>query len=170
MEFLNKLIRVFTYNYFISAVFTFLPFFLIAYPFEKGGKGLTLESYWSEFISYWQAGELTLPLLSSCGALLAVLISRRRGLNGGFFVINLIFAAIIMISSSFVLSESQNFTIELSHSGLMFCVICYALTNVLLVVTSFFTDEIDGAPNGDERAVNLLREKRKIVGSSEVIK
>lgn len=64
----------------VTVCFTFIPFFFLSIRWTKAESEINTKGIAETFLSYWQAGEIVLPILGLCGAVTALL-----ALNKGYF-------------------------------------------------------------------------------------
>lgn len=64
----------------VTICFTFIPFFFLSIRWLQADGSNTSKTLWDTFTTYWQAGEIVLPILGLCGGVTALL-----ALNAGYF-------------------------------------------------------------------------------------
>lgn len=82
------------FEVFVTICFTFIPFFFLSIRWLESEGSNTSKTLSDTFFGYWQAGEIVLPILGLCGAVVALL-----ALNTGYFAwwVHAIVGSIILV-------------------------------------------------------------------------
>lgn len=94
---------------FFSVTFTFLPFLLLSIPLAQSKGALEFSSVGSKFWSYFNSGEIALPILSLCGAIAAIAFTRHRALNDVLVFIASAASILVAMVASYAIGVSEEF-------------------------------------------------------------
>ncbi len=147
---------------FFAAAFTFFPFLLLSTPLAQASGTLNSASVGSKFWSYFDSGEIALPILSLCGSIIAVAFTRRRALNEFLFFLALSMSILIAIIASYAIGVSEEFT-EVLYP--LFTWTGFTLYGALLLLWGIlgFTANIEKETgNPEDRAQKLLEQARQV--------
>lgn len=143
----------------VTICFTFIPFFFLSIKWAASQGPNTSNSLSSAFFQYWQAGEIVLPILGLCGAVVALL-----ALNVGYFSwwIHAAVGTIILvftIGGGAALTGSDGFNKALNAELITFGFIGYAALAFLwfLLATRVRTTEPQ-TRRSDQKALTILQE------------
>ncbi len=122
----------------ITMLFTFIPILLVAsLPWTHDINGSFGDDFWNSFASYWENGEMVLPILGLCGFITVTLF--RYGISRTWEKIILLTVTVIALLSGLFVSESDGFELPLAtliiYSGyfiyLFLAVVCIGLIAVI---------------------------------------
>ena len=145
----------------VTVCFTFVPFFILSIAWKRVEQNDDAGSFFHKFWSYWQAGEIVLPILGLCGAVTALL-----ALNKGYFswwVHALVAIAILVVAlgGGAALIGSDGFNEDLNVEVIKWGFVCYgilALVWFFLVATVRVTEP--GVRKSENAAQKILNEAR----------
>lgn len=93
LEILDGMAKSF-FEVIVTICFTFIPFFFLSIKWSKKDGTNSSHALFDSFQGYWEAGEIVLPILGLCGAVVALL-----ALNVGYFAwwIHALVGAVILV-------------------------------------------------------------------------
>lgn len=152
----------------MSAIFTFLPILLFSIPLLDGGQKISRENILSNFISYWNSGELVLPILGICGAITSVVALNKESIKGVQIFFSLAFMVLAAAGGGYLLGNNRGFLTDL-HIEIVWAL--FGAYLFLLVIWFGLAVAVnhgpEKGPSSDERANDLLkgaRERQKEAG------
>ncbi|MEP3115817.1 hypothetical protein [Nisaea sp.] len=147
---------------FFTVLFTFLPIAIISTPVIMGTEKLDFNTIKTNFISYWTSGEIILPLLGVCGAIMSITISNRKEIHGSLFSFSIILSVIVAICGGYILGTNRGFKNDLLPDMLTYCFAAYFVSVAMwLIVNTFVEIGPQKQLSSDERASKLLNEAKE---------
>ncbi len=143
---------------FITIIFTFCPILLAASrPWTEGSFG---ENFWRKFLSYWENGEIVLPILGLCGFITVTLF--RNGISRKWERILFFVVFVLALVSGSSVSESDGFEQPLAPE-IIFTGYCIYLLLVFMCIGLIAAIEPPNPPgrNSNKNANILLKDVEK---------
>jgi len=152
----------------VTVIFTFLPILLFSIPIIAGGDEITAEAIGGNFWSYWNSGELVLPLLGLCGTIVALISLNSSLFPGWLRTIGLILAVIVSAGGGYLLGTNRGFGKMLLTEVVVATFIVYLVVIFLWFILAVMVNHGPrSAPDAEDRADDLLEEKRRREAGSQ---
>ncbi|MCR9140269.1 MAG: hypothetical protein NXI27_30110 [Alphaproteobacteria bacterium] len=150
------------FEVFTTVCFTFVPFFFLSIRWQETDGSNSLPSIWKAFSSFWQSGEIVLPLLGLSGAVVSLL-----ALNVGYFSwwVHAMIGALILvftIGGGAALTGSRGFDVPLNNELVVTGFVGYGLLALVwfLLAAKVRTTEPKLRSSG-ESAQSILEQARR---------
>jgi len=147
-----------------TALFTFGPFFLLAVPWVASSGELSGPTVSNKFWTFWDNGQIALPILGLCGAIASVAALNSRVIPHVLNVFAWFVAIGIAGAGWFALAETKGFSEVLNDEIVSLGFIAYALLAALWVTLNVISNSRSENPTSDERARSLLDAMRRAEG------
>lgn len=144
----------------ITALFTFAPIALISFPFVDSSTQTQNPDFSTTFWSYWNSGEIALPILGLCGALFGATTLNREAFSRYWISFSLILTALIVMTSSYIIGTTKGFSADLFPYVITAGFFVYGVLLIMLWITSILNAfSPKEHSSSDERAKELLAAK-----------
>jgi hypothetical protein len=140
-----------------AVVFTFLPIVLLSIPFSAQSGAITWDGFTDKFEKFWQAGQLSLPILAVCGTIAALAAINGRILPQLLHTLSWLVSVALFLGCGFALASSNGFSEPLNNGILNAGVWVYLLVLVIWITVAV-KSEAPERPNPEERANKLVKE------------
>lgn len=150
----------------LTVLFTFLPILFLSIPFTKESGTMNSLTFLTRFWNHWANGELTLPILTMCGAIASLAVVKSRAINGPLTYLAWVVAVAMAVGGGFALSASNGFSTQLYPEIVWTGFGLYALMLFLWATLSFCSRREPDRSNPEERAIDLLAKKKLLEGSN----
>ena len=153
-----------TVEVFLSALFTFGPIALLATPFVPADGEFSRKSFDARFWSFFDSGEIALPVLAISGVVFAIAVLDRKILPNWLSVASLLLAMVFALSATFALSSSNGLADKLHPEIVYWGFVLYSvMAFVWLTLLIRIQASIDRG-NAEERADSILSERDRLEG------
>src|SRR3990167_1643138 len=139
-----------------TSLFTFGPFLLLSVPWVASSGELSGATVANKFWTFWDNGQIALPILGLCGAIASVAALNGRVIPNFLNVFTWLIAIGVAGAGWFALAETKGFSEVLNNEIVSFGFITYGLLAVLWVVLNVIANSRSENPTSDERARILL--------------
>ncbi|NPD16132.1 hypothetical protein HOY34_13080 [Xinfangfangia sp. D13-10-4-6] len=159
MEWLSDKLPGFTKSLFeviVTVGFTFIPFFFLSIKWLKSDGANTASSLSGSFLGFWQSGEVVLPILGMCGAVVALL-----ALNVGYFswwvhaIVGLV-VLIFTIGSGAVLIATGGMKQSLNSELITVGFVSYVSLALIWLFLAAVVRTTEARPRGSDRYARKL--------------
>lgn len=144
-----------------AALFTFGPFLLLSVPWVASSGELTGPTVANKFWTFWDNGQIALPILGLCGAIASVAALNGRVIPNWLNVFAWLVAIGVAGAGWFALAETKGFSELLNNEIVSFGFIAYALLAILWIVLNVIANSRSENLSSDERARGLLEEMKR---------
>jgi uncharacterized membrane protein len=152
----------------VTVIFTFLPILLFSIPIIAGGDEISAETVGSNFWSYWNSGELVLPLLGLCGTVVALISLNSSLLPGWLRTTGLILALIISAGGGYLLGTNRGFGNILLSEVVVATFVVYLVVILLWFGLSVKVNHgPESVSDAEDRVGDLLKEKQRREAGSQ---
>lgn len=147
---------------FFTLLFTFAPIAMISYPLAASTKNVNANTFSENFLSFWTAGQITLPILGICGAVCAITVTNKKVIGGGWFFLSLSLCIILSCVCGYALSESDGFSESMYPGVVNIGFMIYAGFLTFWCALSHNVKNGGKGSNPESRAVGLLDKKNQM--------
>lgn len=141
---------------FFALIFTFMPIVLLSIPFRSSTGELTRSAMESRFVSFFQSGEIVLPILAICGSIAAITAVNHRSISKFLHVICWACLLSAAIGSGFALAQTDGFSAELYPQIIEAGFIIYGFLLALWFVTAVRAYSSEKLPDPEDRVKELV--------------
>lgn len=145
---------------FFAVMFTFAPILLLSIPFRISEGELTKSAMWEKFLSFWESGEIILPILAVCGAIAALAVVHHRKISVGLHVVCWFSLLTISIGCGFALSQTEGFSATLYPEIIRIGFLIYVGLLVLWFAIAVVAYRSESTPDPEKRVDDLLAAMR----------
>ncbi|NVJ96893.1 MAG: hypothetical protein HWE25_02010 [Alphaproteobacteria bacterium] len=143
----------------ITVLCTFVPFLVISVPLFQGSGQLP---FFDAFLTYWKNGQLVLPIIATCGALISLITLHSEKFSSGYRVFMMVSLLSLLLMCGTVLNGSNSFTNALDETVFIAGFLIYLAMIITWLVTLIYKGTYKTPTRGTEaRAEQIINEKNE---------